>query len=76
MTMGAEAPTGCLGLQGSSGPGSQLKQRLQNAHRWRLWICADYVRRLSGCLRTLARPVETGTSPPKNTLGMHALGWR
>lgn len=28
-------------------------------------ICADYVRRLSSCLLTFARPVETGTSPSK-----------
>lgn len=67
MTMGTEVPTGFLGLQGFSGPGNQLKQRLRNAHHWRLWICADYVRRLSGCLRTFARPVETGTPPPKHT---------
>jgi len=67
MTMGTEVPTGCLGLQGFSGPGNQLMQRLRNAHRWRLRICADYVRRLSGCLLTFARPVETGTPPPKRT---------
>ena len=65
MTTGTEVPAGCLGLQGFSGPGNQLMQRLRNAHRWRLWICADYVRRLSGCLLTFARPVETGTPPPK-----------
>ena len=40
---------------------------MQNAHRWRLWICANYVRRLSGCLLTFARPVETGTPPPKRS---------
>jgi len=65
MTVGTEVPTGCLGLQGFSGPGSQLKRRLRNAHRWRLWFCADYVRRLSGCLLAFARPVESGTPPPK-----------
>ena len=39
-----------------------------NAHHWRLWICADYVRRLSGCLRTFTRPVEANTPPPERTL--------
>ena len=67
MTTGTEVPAGCLGLQGFSGPGSDLKRPVRNAHRWRLQICADYVRRLSGCLLTFARPVETGTPPPKHT---------
>lgn len=75
LTTGTEVPAGCLGLQGSSGPGSSLRRLRQNAHRWRLWFCADYVRRLSGCLLTFARPVETGTPPPKCT-PPHALGWR
>ena len=68
VTAGAEAPAGCLGLQGFSGPGSDLRRPVRNAHRWRLWICADYVRRLSGCLLAFIRPVETGTPPPKGTL--------
>ena len=73
MTTGTEVPAGCLGLQGFSGPGSDLKRPVRNAHRWRLQICADYVRRLSGCLLTFARPVETGTPPPKHT-PMHLGG--
>ena len=36
---------------------------MRNAHRWRLLICADYVRRLSGRLLPFYRPVETITPP-------------
>ena len=45
-----------------------LKRPLRNAHRWRLWICADYVRRLSGRLRAFFHPVET-RSPPVVEVG-------
>ena len=42
---------------------------MRNAHRWRLEICFINVDRLTGCLRTFVRPVETNTPPPKPTLG-------
>src|SRR3972149_11745567 len=62
------SPPSFLWLQGSSSLGIGLKRPVRNAHRWRLWICADYVRRLSGCLLTFVRPVDTSAPPPKRTL--------
>src|SRR5574343_556636 len=50
-----------------------FRRQQRNAHRWRLWICADYVRHLSGCLRTFARPVEAST-PPRRALVRMSLG--
>ena len=38
---------------------------IKGVARWHLWICFINVDRLTSCLRTFARPVETGTSPPK-----------
>lgn len=67
MTMGAEAPTDSHSVYWTAMSSAGLKRPLRNAHHWRLWFCADYVRRLSGCLLTFARPVETSTPPPKRT---------
>ena len=41
---------------------------MRNAHRWRLEICFINVDRLTSCLLSFVRPVETSTPPPKNTL--------
>jgi len=65
--MGTEVPTGFLWLQGSSSLGIDLKRPVRNAHRWRLEICFINVDRLTSCLLTFARPVETSAPPPKHT---------
>ena len=58
----APPPTTLLFLGGRCSSAG-LKRPLRNAHRWRLWFCADYVRRLSGRLLTFIRPVEANTPP-------------
>lgn|GEM_PF-3084173 len=64
MKTGAEAPACYLLLPGFSGP----VVRLLSGYSKLLIIgiclvCADYVRRLSGCLLTLIHAVETRSSP-------------
>jgi hypothetical protein len=63
MTAGAEAPADSHSVYWTATSSAGLKRPVRNAHRWRLWICSDYVRRLSGRLLALCHPVETSAPP-------------
>jgi len=63
MTVGAEAPTDSHSVYWTATSSAGLKRPVRNAHHWRLWFCADYVRRLSGRLLAICHPVETSAPP-------------
>jgi hypothetical protein len=62
-TAGAEAPADSHSVYWTATSSAGLKRPVRNAHRWRLWICSDYVRRLSDRLRAICHPVETSAPP-------------
>ena len=70
----AVSPPAFLWLQGSSSLGIGLKRPVRNAHRWRLEICFINVDRLTSCLLTFARPVETSAPPQVNLLMVEVGG--
>jgi hypothetical protein len=63
MTTGTEVPADSHSVYWTAMSSAGLKRPVRNAHHLRLWFCADYVRRLSGCLRAFFHPVETSTPP-------------
>jgi hypothetical protein len=63
MTAGAEAPADSHSVYWTATSSAGLKRPVRNAHRWRLWFCSDYVRRLSGRLLAICHPVETSAPP-------------
>src|SRR5688572_13505605 len=63
VTTGTEVPADSHSVYRTAMSSAGLKRPVRNAHRWRLWFCADYVRRLSGRLLAFFHPVETSTAP-------------